>query len=276
MTDVTRFPPPDRAYGVSPNPIRTEHLVKSHADLKCVRHLITDKSRTDFAPLRAEEKRVGERGLVSLDIRSPLSHRAAEACGMENLMVAYYEDRGFFDELLALYHGEMMDEVRIALAAGVKHFFANWFYNSISTGWSPAIWRDVFAPQLTEMTSAVHAAGGDVNLYDDGKCMAIVDILAGCGIDVLTTLTPPPVGDVDLAEVKRRIGDRVCLMGYVDLHYVIKMGTPDLIARTVRAAIETAGPTGFVLGTSDSIRDGTPIENVRAYFDAARKYGKPK
>ena len=65
-TDVTRFPPPDRAYGVSPNPIRTEHLVKSHADLNCVRHLITDKSRTDFAPLRAQEKRVGERGLVSL------------------------------------------------------------------------------------------------------------------------------------------------------------------------------------------------------------------
>jgi uroporphyrinogen-III decarboxylase len=276
VTDVTRFPPPDRVYGVSPNPIRTEHLIKSHADLDCARHLITDKSRTDFAPLRAQEKRVGERGLVSLDIRSPISHRAAEAYGMENLMVAYYEDRRFFDELLALYHGEMMDEVRIALAAGVKHFFANWFYNSMSTGWSPAIWRNVFAPQLSEMTSAVHAAGGDVNLYDDGKCMAIVDILAGCGIDVLTTLTPPPVGDVDLAEVKRRIGDKVCLMGYVDLHYVIKMGTPDLIARTVRAAIETAGPTGFVLGTSDSIRDGTPIENVRSYFDAARKYGKPK
>ena len=164
---------------------------------------------------------------------------------MENLMVAYYEDRGFFDELLALYHGEMMDEVRIALAAGVKHFFAELVLQLDLDRLVSCDLRNVFAPQLTEMTSAVHAAGGDVNLYDDGKCMAIVDILAGCGIDVLTTLTPPPVGDVDLAEVKRRIGDRVCLMGYVDLHYVIKMGTPNLIARTVRAAIETAGPNRF-------------------------------
>jgi len=276
VTDVTRFPPPDGTYGVSPNPIRSEHLIKSPADLNCVRHLIMDKSRTDFAPFRAEEKLVGERGLISLDIRSPICHRAADAYGMENLMMAYYDDRGFFDELLALYHGEMMDEVRTALAAGVRHFFANWYYNSLSAGWSPAIWKDAFAPQLAEMTSVIHADGGDVNLYDDGKCMGIVDLLADCGIDVLTTLTPPPVGDVDLAEVKRRIGDRVCLMGYVDLHYIIKTGTPDLIARTVREAVETAGPTGFVLGTSDSIRDGTPVENVRAYFDAARKYGKPK
>jgi len=41
--------------------------------------------------------------------------------------------------------------------------------------------------------------------------MAIVDLVADAGIDVLETLTPPPVGDVDLAAVKRRIGDRVCL-----------------------------------------------------------------
>jgi hypothetical protein len=35
-----------------------------------------------------------------------------------------------------------------------------------------------------------------------------------------------------------------------------------------------AGPGGFILGTSDSIRDGTPLENVRAYFNAARRYGQ--
>jgi len=104
--------------------------------------------------------------------------------------------------------------------------------------------------------------------------MPILELLADCGIDVLQTLTPPPVGDVDLAEAKRRIGDRVCLMGYVDIIYVIQRGTPELIEHTVRHAIEVASPGGgFILGTSDSIRDGTPLENVRAYFQAARKYG---
>ncbi len=63
-------------------------------------------------------------------------------------------------------------------------------------------------------------------------------------------------------------------MGYVDLIYVVQRGTPELIEQTVKEAIDVAGPTGFILGSSDSFRDGTPVENIRAYFDAARKYGQ--
>ncbi len=183
-------------------------------------------------------------------------------------------DRPFVEELLALFQREMMAEVRASLRAGVRHFLANWYYNSLSTGWSPRLWRELFAPQLRELTAEVHAAGGTVNFYDDGKCMAIIDLLADCGIDVLQTLTPPPVGDVELAEVKRRIGDRVCLMGDIDLLYVLQRGTPAQIEEAVRRAMATAAPgSGFILGTSDSIRNGTPVENVRAYFNAARRYG---
>jgi uroporphyrinogen decarboxylase len=192
---------------------------------------------------------------------------------MTDLMVAFHQDRAFFDEILGLFQAEMMAEVDHAIQAGVKHFFANWYYNSMSVGWSPRIWREVFAPQLREMCDHVHAAGGTVNLYDDGKFMPVAEMMADAGIDVLQTLTPPPVGDCNLRELKRRIGDRVCLMGYVDLFYVIQRGTPELIDQTVKDAIEAGGPTGFILGTSDSIRDGTPLENVRAYFEAARSSG---
>jgi uroporphyrinogen decarboxylase len=56
---------------------------------------------------------------------------------------------------------------------------------------------------------------------------------------------------------------------------VIKMGTPEQIEQTVREAIEIAAPGGgFILGSSDSIREGTPLQNVRAYFAAALKYGR--
>jgi uroporphyrinogen decarboxylase len=69
------------------------------------------------------------------------------------------------------------------------------------------------------------------------------------------------------------VGDRICLNGNIDLIYVIKMGTPEQIREAVRQAILDAAPGGgFILGTSDSIRDTEP-ENVRAYFQAARDYG---
>jgi len=60
----------------------------------------------------------------------------------------------------------------------------------------------------------------------------------------------------------------------VDLLYVVKHGTPELVDRTVREAMEIAKPGGgFIIGSSDSFREGTPMENIRAYFDACRKYG---
>jgi len=274
LTDVTKVPPPgDTTYGMSPNPVRTEYLIKEPRDLDAVRHLILDKSNVSHEPYFATERLFGERGLVELNIMSQMCHRAGDAMAMEDLMVAYYEDRGFFDEVVGMFQREMMDEVERAIQAGVMHFFANWYYNSMSAGWSPRIWEEVFAPQLKEMCDRVHAAGGTVNMYDDGKFMPVAEMIADAGVDVLQTLTPPPVGDTDLAELKRRIGDRVCLMGYVDLIYVIQRGTPELIEQTVKEAIEIAGPTGFILGSSDSFREGSPLENIRAYFDAARRYG---
>jgi uroporphyrinogen-III decarboxylase len=274
LTDVTHVPPPgDRTYGIGPNPRRTEHLVKEKNDLKALRYLLLDKSNVSLEPYFETERQLGQRGLVSLGVMSQLCHRGGDAMAMTDLMVAFHQDRAFFDEILGLFQAEMMAEVDHAIQAGVKHFFANWYYNSMSVGWSPRIWREVFAPQLREMCDHVHAAGGTVNLYDDGKFMPVAEMMADAGIDVLQTLTPPPVGDCNLRELKRRIGDRVCLMGYVDLFYVIQRGTPELIDQTVKDAIEAGGPTGFILGTSDSIRDGTPLENVRAYFEAARSSG---
>ena len=105
--------------------------------------------------------------------------------------------------------------------------------------------------------------------------MKVAKILKECGVDVLETLTPPPMGDANLAELKKEIGDSVCLKGYIDLWHVIHEGTPETIEKAVKEAIEIAAPGGgFILGTSDSIRPGTPIENIKAYFRAGRKYGK--
>jgi len=83
------------------------------------------------------------------------------------------------------------------------------------------------------------------------------------------------MGDVDLEKVKNDIGDRVCLKGNIDLLNVIKRGTPELIREKVKEAIQIASPGGgFILSTSDSIREGTPLENVKTYFKAAREYGR--
>ena len=86
---------------------------------------------------------------------------------------------------------------------------------------------------------------------------------------------PPPVGDFDLAEAKRICEGKMTLMGYVDLIYVLQEGTVEDVRRQVEEACAIGGRGGgFILGTSDSIRERTPIENIDAYFRYGREYGR--
>jgi len=277
LREVLRKPKPGHPeYGFGPNPAHIERLVKGPDDLPALRCLVPDPSRYDVGTAYHQlVERIGDDGMAMVCVRSPLDHQAGSVRGIEGLMIDYYENRVFFDALVDLFFDKMMAETKALLERGVKVIFGSWYFTSLSVGWSPAMFRELFLPHLKAQVELVHAYGAGYDYYDDGKVMGILDMIAEAGVDVLETLTPPPVGDLDLAEAKRRIGDRVCLKGYGDLLYVIKMGTPADIEAMVAHAMEVAAPgSGFIFGTSDSIREGTPRDNVRAYFDAARRFGQ--
>jgi Uroporphyrinogen decarboxylase (URO-D) len=274
LTDRVRIPPPGAAWGISPNPVVLEHLVKSREDLGRLPYLLRP-TITDMSAYHEAERMIGDRGVAEVYIYAPVDTQAGDARGMAELMVDYHDDRAFFDAQLDLFHRRMMSQTKAALEGGVKIIFGSWFYESLSAGWSPTIWREAFLPRLKEQVDLVHSAGALYHLYDDGKMMGLLPMLTEAGVDVVSTCTPPPVADFDLAVSKRDFGDRLCFKGYVDLLYVVKMGTPELVEATVREAMEIGKPGGgFILGSSDSFRDGTPLGNVRAYFDAARRHGR--
>ncbi len=274
ISDVTRIPPAGREYGVSPNPVKIEHLVKSRDDLPALRHILPPVG-DDYSSLHRAQEIIGDRGVVMPCIRSGLDHQAGDARGMENLMIDYYTDRELFDEVIDIFHQRSLQAISNALESGIEFIFGSWYYNSLSSGWSPAIFEEVFVPQIREHVELTHSFGAIYDYYDDGKLAKSYTMIAGCGVNVLETCTPPPVGDFDLAEAKQTVGDEVTLKGYVDLLYVIKHGTPQLVEQTVREAMEIAKPGGgFIIGSSDSFREGTPRENIETYFRACKHYGQ--
>ena len=88
--------------------------------------------------------------------------------------------------------------------------------------------------------------------------MPILEDLAGMGPDALETFTPPAMGaDVNLAEAKRRIGDKVCMIGGFDQgHYFMGCSEEDT-RKAVRRCFEEAGAGGgYILCPSDHFFDG--------------------
>jgi uroporphyrinogen-III decarboxylase len=273
LSDRTKIAPGGREYGVSPNPIKTEYVVKGPEDLEALKYILHDVN-TNFDFLQPSREQLGDRGVLMVCIRSALDHNAGYARDMQDLMMDYYDNRAFFDALVGLFHKRSMAQVKAALEAGVEFIFGSWYFNSLSSGWSPAIFEEVFVPQIREHVDLTHSYDAFYDYYDDGNLSATMEMIADAGVDVLETCTPAPVGDFDLALAKEKIGQKTTIKGYVDLLYVIKHGTTELVEKTVLEAMEIAkADGGFIIGSSDSFREGTPRENITTYFEACRKYG---
>jgi uroporphyrinogen decarboxylase len=114
---------------------------------------------------------------------------------------------------------------------------------------------------------------GLVNVFhSDGRLFPVLDDIAGCGFNVLHPIEPKAM---DIVEVKRLVGDRLCLIGNIDLGYTLTRGTPREVEAEVRERIRTVGPGGgYCVGSSNSVPSYVPLENYNAMRQAAFQYGR--
>ena len=84
-----------------------------------------------------------------------------------------------------------------------------------------------------------------------------------------------PMGDCDLAELKRLYGDKIILKGNLHTTEVMLRGSVDDVIAASKKAIDDAAEGGrFILSTGDQCGRDTPDENLHAMVETARTYGK--
>lgn len=106
-----------------------------------------------------------------------------------------------------------------------------------------------------------------VIIHSDGYLYDMIPDLIACGFDGIQSLQPS--AGMDIAKVKQEFGNQLCLIGNVDLNYLLPFGTPEEVKTEVQKLAEIAGPEGFVLSTCNILTDAVKVENAKAmyYFD---------
>lgn len=139
---------------------------------------------------------------------------------------------------------------------------------------SPKLFHEFIAPTLKEQVEIFKAKGASaVIIHCDGNVYSILDDMVRSGADGWHAIEPQ--AGMDLRIVKERYGDRICLLGNVDVSHTLPFGTPEIVAREVRECIRAAARGGgYFLGSSNSIHRGIPPMNVFAMFKAGLKYGR--
>ncbi|HEX9114752.1 MAG TPA: uroporphyrinogen decarboxylase family protein [Anaerolineae bacterium] len=198
--------------------------------------------------------------------------RIPDGAGLVNFVYDLY-DRP--DDVLAYadrWCQEGIERGKRLIDAGVEALTlcADYFFNN-GPFLSPPLWERFIGQFYDREVRAFKDYGAWVIKHTDGNIMPLLDRLVAPGIDALQSIDP--IAGVDIAEVKRRVGDKICLIGNVDLSKV-QQGPREDICASARYCLEQASPGGgYIYGSCNSIFQGVPLDNYLYMLDIWRAWG---
>ena len=141
---------------------------------------------------------------------------------------------------------------------------------------TPETFRKLCLPAVKKGIELAHAAGIPTHVHSCGPERELVKIFAQeTDLTVIDPLEIPPMGDCDLAELKRLYGHKIVLKGNLHTTEVMLRGSvANVVAASKKAIDDAAGGGRFILSTGDQCGRNTPFENLRAMVDTARTYGR--
>jgi uroporphyrinogen decarboxylase len=142
---------------------------------------------------------------------------------------------------------------------------------------SLALWREFYRPHTKRCVDLAKEFGVRVMHHDDGAMRAFLPDLLDLGIDLLNPVQWACPG-MELAALKRDFGGRVAFHGGVENQRILPFGTPEEVRAEVRHCIDelASDGTGYILCPCHNLQAGTPVENILAMYDEARRYGATK
>lgn len=103
-----------------------------------------------------------------------------------------------------------------------------------------------------------------VIFHSDGYLMDVLPDIVDCGFDAIQSLQPS--AGMDIGRVKKEFGDKLCLIGNVDLNYLLPFGKPEEVKKEVKDLAKKAGPSGFILSTCNILTDAVRVGNAKAMY----------
>ncbi len=115
----------------------------------------------------------------------------------------------------------------------------------------------------------------EIMFHSCGRSRPLLPMLADePELDGVQPLECPPTGAIDLLEIKRAYGTRLCLMGNLNTPELMLRGSADdVYHESVRLLDGCKQGGAFMLSTGDQCGRDTPDENIHAMRRACRDHG---
>jgi len=192
--------------------------------------------------------------------------------GYETLCYALYDQR----DLVAAISERLLDMFRKSLTRMLQYDRVKVIWGSDDMGFrsatliSPDDLREFVLPGHKVMAEMSHKAGRPYILHTCGNLSEIMaDLIEDVGIDGKHSFEDTIE---DVRELKGLYGDRIALLGGIDLDFLCRANEGQVRER-VRDTLEICMPGGgYCLGTGNSVANYIPLDNYLAMMDEGRRF----
>ena len=216
--------------------------------------LEAERMRDRINAVRAYKERLGGAYSVLGWIEGPAAE-AADLRGVGNFLMDLIDDEAFVADLMDVCVEVAIAFARAQIEAGADTIGIG---DAIASQVSPDVYERLIRPREKRLVQAVKESSALVRLHICGDIAHLLPGIADLGIDII---------DVDhmvqMAAVRKALGQGVTLAGNIDPVAGVFSGSPDAIRETMRDTYKEVG-NPYLVNAGCEIPSGTPAENLKA------------
>jgi uroporphyrinogen decarboxylase len=218
------------------------------------------------------QRRFGDRIYLMGSVCWGLWENATQVMGLPAFAVALRHDPEFVRRMVRFYETLYLAAVHAAADAGLPGFvYSDDMGHKTGPQTSPRVLDEFFGPSLRRIADEAHQRGLKIIIHSCGNVYQLLDLFIDWGFDGVHSLEP--TAGIDLAEVKRRVGAKMCVFGNLDIAYLLSHGTRQEVEEAVKAALRAAAQDGgFIMAMTNS-HHAVKVENTRWMIEFTRRYG---
>ncbi|MGQ9632547.1 MAG: uroporphyrinogen decarboxylase family protein [bacterium] len=260
--------------------LRKKEFFKTIEDLDKFLSIPYEMPEPDLGHFASEREAIGDRGLMMIDLSDPLS-ALYHYSDLEEYSIWTQTERDAITKFLDVMFERIYAYLRVLLESGVGPTF---FLVGSEFAEPPMTHPEAFDYLIlkydSKLIDLIHQYGCYAIVHHHGTIDPLLEKIASMKPDALHTIEAPPIGDCELADAKRRIGDRVCLIGNIQ-YGDLNICSEDEIEEMVRRAIEDAKDGGrYILsptaGPYETAITKRTSDNYIRFIEAGLKHGRYK
>ena len=257
------------SYGEYPTPVGI--TIRDKNDLKKL--MIPDPDADyRFDKIKSVMNEIGDEKAIIIRLRDVFS-QPRDLMGFEGLLLSFYTQPELIHELMEIsvdYNSKLAE--RAMKLGGEIIVVGDDIADNSGLLLSPDMFREHILPYFKKLIHNFKSLGFYVIKHSDGNIMDVLEDLIDTGIDCIDPIDP--LGGMDIAYIKIKYGNRICIKGNVDCVSTLVDKSPDDVRNETKNCILKASiGGGHIISSSNSIHAGINPANYKVFLDTIKEYG---